>query len=318
MENLNYTEEFPISQSSTCSLAVNPPTAQCVASNVHGPHESTTLCMESSVPDSTIICMESLDTDLSNANRRSGQVAITVEDARQDAPHVPFHAANPTHEQIHKYGGMLYLLYAGALVVMYPSLTQLAQLKFQNNKQSPFETHSFFANMAVVAYTIAIPASVILFAMKTHLESSIGEPSYPIYYIYMTLKIFFCFSGILAPLSLVLMLLVPHEFNWIGYLLILVLFIAIFAYKMILRKIKDASKFRTVQSNEIASHMVIVFLRMLAGFSKPSAEAIKSNSTVLDNVQWFEALEHKQGKSLPALEFMGLGRLLRGSDDISE
>ncbi|KAI3790368.1 hypothetical protein L2E82_03355 [Cichorium intybus] len=80
------------------------------------------------------------------------------------------------------------------------------------------------------------------------------------------------------------------------------------------------------------------FLRMLAGFSKPSAgeilwnghditesgvfhqyklqlnwlslkEAIKSNFTVLDNVQWFEVLESKQGKSLPALEFMGLGRL---------
>ncbi|GKA31299.1 ABC transporter I family member 1 [Tanacetum coccineum] len=76
----------------------------------------------------------------------------------------------------------------------------------------------------------------------------------------------------------------------------------------------------------------------LAGFSKPSAgeilwnghdinesgvchqyklqpkwfslkEAIKRNCTVLDNVQWFEVLEHKQGKSLPALEFMGLGRL---------
>ncbi|CAH1426587.1 unnamed protein product [Lactuca virosa] len=81
------------------------------------------------------------------------------------------------------------------------------------------------------------------------------------------------------------------------------------------------------------------FLRMLAGFSKPSAgeilwnghditesgvfhqyklqlnwlslkEAIKSNFTVLDNVQWFEVLESKQGKSLPALEFMGLGRLV--------
>ena len=158
--------------------------------------------------------------------------------------------------RIHKYGGILYLLYAGALVVMYPSLTQLAQLKFQNNKQSPFETHSFFANMAVVAYTIAISASVILFAMKTHLESSTREH----FYIYKTLKSVFCFSGILAPFSLVLMLLIPHELNWIGYLLILVLFIVIFAcnilyYKVILRE-KDASKFGTVQSNEIASHMV--------------------------------------------------------------
>ncbi|KAG6739871.1 hypothetical protein POTOM_057489 [Populus tomentosa] len=82
------------------------------------------------------------------------------------------------------------------------------------------------------------------------------------------------------------------------------------------------------------------FLRMLAGFSKPSAgqilwnghdvtesgvfhqyklrlnwlslkDAIKEKFTVLDNVQWFELLEGKQGNSLPALELMGLGRLAK-------
>ncbi|XP_042493434.1 ABC transporter I family member 1 [Macadamia integrifolia] len=80
------------------------------------------------------------------------------------------------------------------------------------------------------------------------------------------------------------------------------------------------------------------FLRMLAGFSKPSAgeilwnghditdsgvfqqyklqlnwvslkDAIKERLTVLENVQWFEVLEGKSGKALPSLEFMGLGRL---------
>lgn len=80
------------------------------------------------------------------------------------------------------------------------------------------------------------------------------------------------------------------------------------------------------------------FLRMMVGFSRPSAgeilwnghdimesgvyhqyklqlnwlslkDAIKHKFTVLDNVQWFEVLEGKQGKSLPALELMGLGRL---------
>ncbi|EYU22835.1 hypothetical protein ABFS82_03G111600 [Erythranthe guttata] len=81
-------------------------------------------------------------------------------------------------------------------------------------------------------------------------------------------------------------------------------------------------------------------LRMLAGFSKPSAgeilwnghnitesgvfhqyklqlnwlslkDAIKEKFTVLDNVQWFEILEGKQGKSIPAIELMGLGRLMK-------
>ncbi|CAF2039757.1 hypothetical protein BRARA_I01398 [Brassica rapa] len=82
------------------------------------------------------------------------------------------------------------------------------------------------------------------------------------------------------------------------------------------------------------------FLRMLAGFSKPSAgeilwnghditqsgifqqyklqlnwislkDAIKERFTVLDNVQWFELLENKIGKAQPALELMGLGRLVK-------
>lgn len=38
---------------------------------------------------------------------------------------------------------------------------------------------------------------------------------------------------------------------------------------------------------------------------------MKEKFTVLDNVQWFEVLEGKHGKSLPALELMGLGRLAK-------
>lgn len=81
------------------------------------------------------------------------------------------------------------------------------------------------------------------------------------------------------------------------------------------------------------------FLRMLAGFSRPSAgeilwdghditspgvaqqfrlqlnwlslkDAIKDRLTVLENVLWFELLEGKSGKSQKALELMGLGRLI--------
>ncbi|XP_058092938.1 ABC transporter I family member 1-like [Magnolia sinica] len=80
------------------------------------------------------------------------------------------------------------------------------------------------------------------------------------------------------------------------------------------------------------------FLRMLAGFSRPSAgeilwnghditspgvfdqyklqlnwlslkDAIKEKLSVLDNIQWFEVLEGKCGKARGALELMGLGRL---------
>lgn len=80
-------------------------------------------------------------------------------------------------------------------------------------------------------------------------------------------------------------------------------------------------------------------LRMLAGFSRPSAgevlwnghditspgvfqqyklqlnwlslkDAVKDKLTVVENVEWFEVLEGKSGKSRPALKLMGLGRLI--------
>ncbi|KAI3930860.1 hypothetical protein MKX01_017550 [Papaver californicum] len=41
-----------------------------------------------------------------------------------------------------------------------------------------------------------------------------------------------------------------------------------------------------------------------------SQKAVKDEFTVLDNVQWFEVLEGKSGKSKAALELMGLGRLI--------
>lgn len=82
------------------------------------------------------------------------------------------------------------------------------------------------------------------------------------------------------------------------------------------------------------------FLRMLAGFSRPSAgqifwnghdvaesdifhqyklhlnwlsmkDAIKDRHNVIDNIRIFEMLEGKEGKSLPALQLMGLGKLAK-------
>ncbi|KAI3973049.1 hypothetical protein MKX01_019707 [Papaver californicum] len=60
------------------------------------------------------------------------------------------------------------------------------------------------------------------------------------------------------------------------------------------------------------------FLRMLAFFEQYKLQlnwlslkdAVKEKFTVLDNVQWFEVLEGKSGKSKAALELMGLGRLI--------
>ncbi|KAL8191902.1 hypothetical protein R6Q57_028633 [Mikania cordata] len=141
---------------------------------------------------------------------RSGQITISIKP--------PDHEITPSllHPQFHKHPGMLYLIYAATLLYMFPSLMALVELKYQNKPYSPFETHGFFANMAAVAYIIAIAMSVALFCLKARSERSNPEIESPVYY--RILQSVFYFSSLLAPLSLMLVLFFPHGFDFIGVL----------------------------------------------------------------------------------------------------
>ncbi|KAL8236384.1 hypothetical protein R6Q59_017465 [Mikania micrantha] len=161
------------------------------------------------------------------------------------------HFHNKWLSRFHNHPGMLYLIYAATLLYMFPSLMALVELKYQNKPHSPFETHGFFANMAAVAYIIAIAMSVTLFCLKARLKRSNPEIESPVYY--RILRSAFYFSSLLAPLSLVLVLFFPHGFDFIGYSLVFTLFLVIVAcsfsnYIKFLCK-KDASKFEDLQRN---------------------------------------------------------------------
>ncbi|KAI3801119.1 hypothetical protein L1987_29222 [Smallanthus sonchifolius] len=130
---------------------------------------------------------------------RRAQSAISIEE--ETAPTPP---RLPT--QFHNYTGILYLVYAATLLYMFPSLIALVGLKFQNKANSPFETESFFVNLAVVAYIIAIPMPVALFCLKARLARESSSPFY-----YRILQCVFCFWSLLAPLSFVLVLFLPNR-----------------------------------------------------------------------------------------------------------
>ncbi|KAJ9548096.1 hypothetical protein OSB04_020639 [Centaurea solstitialis] len=123
------------------------------------------------------------------------------------------------------YSRVLQLLYTGALIVMYTPLIALLQLKFQSEERSPFETHGSFLIMSLVALTIATLTSGILFYITGPLQRSMAKRFSFIHY--KILKVVFCFSGILAPLSLVLTLFIPHNLNWIGYMIVCTLFVVV-------------------------------------------------------------------------------------------
>ncbi|KAF5810450.1 hypothetical protein HanXRQr2_Chr04g0169571 [Helianthus annuus] len=139
---------------------------------------------------------------------------------------------------------------------MFPSVVSLVSLKFQNKARSPFETHRLLANMAVVAYIIAIPMPVALFCLKARLD----RESFPHIY-YRILQSVFCFWSLLAPLSFVLVLFLPPGFGLIGYIIVFILFIVIVASSFCnyirLPFKTDLSNLEAHKRNETWSHFAL-------------------------------------------------------------
>ncbi|CAH1431013.1 unnamed protein product [Lactuca virosa] len=128
---------------------------------------------------------------------------------------------NPQRAWIHDYSAILYLMYTATLVTIYLPIISLLQLKFQNQQNSPFETSGLFMNLSVLALCIATATSGVLFYINHRLQNSTMEDFSLVHY--MILKGVFSFFGILTPVSLVLVLIIPNKLDWIRYVIICVL-----------------------------------------------------------------------------------------------
>ncbi|KAD5316957.1 hypothetical protein R6Q59_032224 [Mikania micrantha] len=119
---------------------------------------------------------------------------------------------------------MLHYLKCGILLSMYGPLIGLVQVKFQNNHQSPFETHTLLMIMSVIAFsTSAILSFIFLVSTTTNLPS--------ISRAIISNVIFFL--AVLAPLSLVLVVFVPPKLIWIGYSIVCLLLVTIVTYSFV-------------------------------------------------------------------------------------
>ncbi|CAI9296387.1 unnamed protein product [Lactuca saligna] len=112
-------------------------------------------------------------------------------------------------------------MYTATLVTIYLPIISLIQVKFQNQKKSPFETSGFFMNLSVVALCIATATSGVLFYINHRLQNSTMEDLSLVHY--MILKGVFSFFGILIHVSLILVLIIPKNLDWIRYVIICVL-----------------------------------------------------------------------------------------------
>ncbi|KAM0047597.1 hypothetical protein Hdeb2414_s0008g00265151 [Helianthus debilis subsp. tardiflorus] len=131
--------------------------------------------------------------------------------------------ADPHHNRFLGSSKILQFMLNATLVIMYAPLVSLVQLMFQHEEHSVFKTHGSFMIMSVVALTIATLSSGLLFYINDNIESQTRKHFSLVHY--MILKSVFCFSGMLAPLSLLLVLFIrDREHHWIGYSIICALF----------------------------------------------------------------------------------------------
>ncbi|KAJ9548094.1 hypothetical protein OSB04_020637 [Centaurea solstitialis] len=113
------------------------------------------------------------------------------------------------------YSRIMHLMYTATLIIMYPPLIAFVQIKFQNENYSPFDTHGCFMIMSIVALPVATFTSGVLFYLNDPLQNSITKHLSNIHY--TILQTISSFSGILTPFSLIMVLFIPHNLNWVGF-----------------------------------------------------------------------------------------------------
>lgn len=114
------------------------------------------------------------------------------------------------------------------MVLLIPVRSQII-----NKKQNPFEINGFFMTMSIASLFVALLATVKISISLTWMRDIHCA----------ILKAIGCFSAILAPFSLLMVLYVPHELNWIGYILVCVIVGIVVAFYFYFTQEEDLSFF---------------------------------------------------------------------------
>lgn len=104
-------------------------------------------------------------------------------------------------------------------------LVAFIPLKFSGTP-SAYETHGWFLIASIVAHAMTIFTSWIKFYTANDLQNAMKENFSPVYN--MILNSVFWFSAIMSHLSLVLVIIIPHEISWVGYAVLCPPFVVIF------------------------------------------------------------------------------------------
>ncbi|KAJ0470036.1 hypothetical protein HanIR_Chr14g0714431 [Helianthus annuus] len=100
---------------------------------------------------------------------------------------------------------LMFVIYAGVLLMMYNPMVQILRWKYQGRNETPFETQSFLIYTSVFAFLISGLTSA--FSLHYYLTNSTRKQSLsPL--LYRIINIVFPVSAVVAHLSLVLILII--------------------------------------------------------------------------------------------------------------
>ncbi|KAL4571927.1 hypothetical protein LXL04_018695 [Taraxacum kok-saghyz] len=108
-------------------------------------------------------------------------------------------------------------------------LVTFIQLKFEKETHTPFTTHTGFIIISIASIFMTLISSGIVVYTNHKLQSLMKEHFSPVFEV--ILKTLLWFSFINTPLSLMLLLFLPHIYNWTGYVMVCALFLAVIGVK---------------------------------------------------------------------------------------
>ncbi|KAJ0824084.1 hypothetical protein HanLR1_Chr00c0078g0706451 [Helianthus annuus] len=112
---------------------------------------------------------------------------------------------NPPLSLVNQRPKLMFVIYAGVLLMMYNPMVQILRWKYQGRNETPFETQSFLIYTSVFAFLIAGLTSA--FSLHYYLTNSTRKQSLsPL--LYRIINVVFPVSAVVAHLSLVLILII--------------------------------------------------------------------------------------------------------------
>ncbi|KAJ9559838.1 hypothetical protein OSB04_004998 [Centaurea solstitialis] len=133
-----------------------------------------------------------------------------------------FNSGGGRKERDESYGCMFCDRLYKPFLFVYAIWIPLLQLKFQNEEYSPFNAQGFFCIMSPIALCITL---LLFGGMSCAVD--LLQNSGMVYKILLNVA---CFTGVLAHLSLLFVLLFPPKLNLVGYAIIFVLLMVVVAY----------------------------------------------------------------------------------------